>query len=218
LGRVSVKEKASSRAWSMNGSPDAGILCRMFPFTDEESPSEGAPTCGGEGVRVTPLATSAWRLGRASEFVDGVLPPVELPRFNCGGPSSASGEADVAGGRDRDADVVVESPGVICALGVPSELPVARCSFGRSGSSLLLGEVAERLLDELLVVLSGLEFACRSLGLPWSPALDEPTGELLEELLVESWAKGRDVSFIACDAATCSSSVPSLTIVIVEAW
>jgi len=59
----------------------------------------------------------------ASEFVDGVLPPVELPRFNTGGPSSASG-VDGAGGRDRDADVMAESPGVICARGVLSELPV----------------------------------------------------------------------------------------------
>ena len=47
-------------------------------------------------------------------------------------------------------------------------------------------------------------------GLPWSLPLDEATGELLD--------KGRDVSFTACDAAACSSIVPSLTIVIVEAW
>ena len=179
----------------MTGSPDGGMLSRTFPFADGY-PSEGAPTCGEEGVRVTPSATSAGRLGRASatvasEFVDGVLPPVELPRFNCGGPSSASGVADGAGGRDRDAADMAESPGLICARGVPSELPVPRCSLGRSGSSLLIWEPVEG-------------------GLPSSLPLDEPTGELL--------AKGRDVSFIACDAATCSSSVPSLTIVIVEAW
>ena len=137
-----------------------------------------------------------------------MLPPVELPRFNCGGPSSsASRGADGADGRDTDPDVGAESPGVICALGGPSELPVARCSLGRSGSSLLFGELAEGLLDELPVLLSGLE-------LP----LDEPPGLLPDELLIELLDKGRDVSFTACDAAACSSIVPSLTIVIVEAW
>jgi hypothetical protein len=125
------------------------------------------------------------------EFVGGVLPPVELPRFNTGGPSSASRAADGADGRDTGPDGGAESPGVICALGVPSELPVARCSLGRPGSSLLLWEPVEG-------------------GLPWSLPLDEATGELLD--------KGRDVSFTACDAAACSSIVPSLTIVIVEAW
>ena len=62
---------------------------------------------------------------------------------------------------------------MICPLGVPSELPVARCSLGRSGSSLLFGELAEGLLDELPLVLSGLE-------LP----LDEPPGLLPDELLI----------------------------------
>ena len=105
---------------------------------------------------------------------------------------------------------------MICPLGVPSELPVARCSLGRSGSSLLLGELAEGLLDELPLVLSGLEAAWRNLGVSWSPPLDEPPG-LPDELLIELLDKGRDVSFTACDAAACSSIVPSRTIVIVEA-
>ena len=159
----------------------------------------------------------------ASEFVDGVPPPVELPRFNCGGPSSsASRGADGADGRDTDPDVGAESPGVICALGVPSELPVARCSLGRSGSSSLIDEPIEEpleaLLDEFPVGLSGLDAARRSAGLPLSLPLGEPDGDLLEELPVESLDKGCDVSFTACDAAACSSIVPSLTIVIVEAW
>ena len=83
---------------------------------------------------------------------------------------------------------------------------------------MLFGELAEGLLDELPVVLSGLEAARRSAGLPLSLPLGEPDADLLEELPVESLDKGRDVSFIACDAAACSSVVPSLTIVIVEAW
>ena len=151
--------------------------------------------------------------------MDGVLPPVELPRFNRGGPSSsASRGADGADGRDTDPDVGAESPGVIGALGVPSELPVARCSLGRSGSSLLFGELAEGLLDELPVVLSELEAVWRDRGVSWSLPLDEPPGLLADELPMELLDKGRDVSFTACDAAACSSIVPSLTIFIVEAW
>lgn len=155
----------------------------------------------------------------ASEFVEGVLRSVETPRFNCGGPeSSASPGAAGAGGRDTEAGVVEEPPGVTCALGVPSELPADRCSLGRSGSSLLIGAPIGALLDELPVALSGLEVARRNVGLASSLPLDEPAGELLEELLVEPVDKGRDGSFIACEAAACSSVVPSLTIVIVEAW
>jgi hypothetical protein len=154
----------------------------------------------------------------ASEFVDGVLPPLELPRFNCGGPSSsASRGSDGADGRDTGPDVAAESPGVICALGVPSELPVARCSLGRSGSSLLFAELAG-LLDELPVALSGLEVAWRDLGVSWSLPLDEPLELLADELPMELLDKGCEVSFTACDAAACSSIVPSLTIAIVEAW
>jgi hypothetical protein len=136
----------------------------------------------------------------ASEFVDGVLPPVEFPRFNCGGPSSsASRGVDAADGRDTGLDVAAESPGVVCALGVPSELPVARCSLGRSGSSSLMEEPLEGLLDEFPVVLSGLEAARRSAGLPLSLPLGEPDADLLEELPVESLDNGRDVSFTACE-------------------
>jgi hypothetical protein len=195
----------------MTGSPDAGILCRMFPFGDE-SPSAPAPTRGGGA-----LATLA------SEFVDGMLPPVEFPRFNCGGPSSsASRGADGADGRDTGLDVAAESPEVVCALGEPPELPVARCSLGRSGSSSLIEEPIEEpleaLLDEFPVGLSGLAAARRNAELLLSLPLGEPDADLLEELPVESLDKGRDVSFIACEAAACSSVVPSLTIVIVEAW
>ena len=116
------------------------------------------------------------------------------------------------GGRDTVADVVAESPGLFCVLGVPAELPVVRCSLGRSGSSLLLEEPLEELLDELPMALSGFEAALRSAG-PFSLPLDEPAADL-----VESLDKGRDVSFIACEAAACSSVVPSLTNVIIEAW
>jgi hypothetical protein len=83
---------------------------------------------------------------------------------------------------------------------------------------LLFEELAEGLLDELPVVLSGLEAACLNLGVSWSLPLDEPSGWLADELPMELLDKGRDVSFTACDAAACSSIVPSLTIVIVEAW
>ena len=83
---------------------------------------------------------------------------------------------------------------------------------------MLIEELFEGLLDELPVALSGLEDARRSVGLPSSPPLDEPDADLLEELPLESLDKGRDVSFIACEAAACSSVVPSRTIVIVDAW
>jgi len=83
---------------------------------------------------------------------------------------------------------------------------------------LLIEEPLEGLLDELPAALSGLEAARRSVGLPLSLPLDEPDADLLEELPVESLDKGRDVSFIAWEAAACSSVVPSVTIVIVEAW
>jgi hypothetical protein len=143
----------------------------------------------------------------------------EPPRLNCGGPeSSASCGAVGAGGRDTVADVVAESPGLICVLSVLSELPVVRCSLGRSGSSLLIEEPLEELLDELPLPLSGFEAARRSAGPPLSLPLAEPAADLLEEPPVESLDKGRDVSFVACEAAACSSVVPSLIIVIVEAW
>ena len=178
----------------MNGSSDPGKLSRLFPLADERS-SSGALTTGGAGVRVTPLETSACRLGRASadvasEFVDGVL----------------------------------------------FELPLVRLSLGRSGSSLnggllgggLLGVVLAELFDGLLeavpAVLAPLEAGLRNLGLSGGLSgalpLDEALGLLLAELLVEllDKAKGCDVSFMACDAAARSSMVPSLTMVIVEAW
>ena len=83
---------------------------------------------------------------------------------------------------------------------------------------MLIEEPLEGLLDELPVALSGLEAAWRGVGLPLSLPPDEPDADLLEELPVESLDKGRDVSFLASEAAACSSIVPSLTIVIVEAW
>jgi len=87
----------------------------------------------------------------------------------------------------------------------------------------LFGELAEGLLDELPVVLSGLEAVWCDLGVSWLGVswllpLDEPPGLLADELAMELLDKGRDVSFTACDAAACSSMVPSRTIVMVEAW
>jgi hypothetical protein len=69
---------------------------------------------------------------------------------------------------------------------------------------LLFGELAEGLLDELPVVLSGLEADWRNLGVSWSLPLVEPPGLLADELPMELLDKGRDVSFTACDAAACS--------------
>lgn len=83
---------------------------------------------------------------------------------------------------------------------------------------MLFGELAEGLLGELPVVLSGLEADWRNLGVLWSLPLDGPPGLLADELPMELLDKGRDVSFTACEAAACSAIVPSLTIVIVEAW
>ena len=90
--------------------------------------------------------------------------------------------------------------------------------------ALALAELFDGLLGELLAVLFPLEAALCNLGLSGglSGALlldDAPgllPGELLAELLDKT--KGCDVSFMACDAAARSSMVPSLTMVIVEAW
>ena len=82
---------------------------------------------------------------------------------------------------------------------------------------MLFAELAG-LLDELPVALSGLEVAWRDLGVSWSLPLDEPLELLADELPMELLDKGCEVSFTACDAAACSSIVPSLTIAIVEAW
>ena len=155
----------------------------------------------------------------ASEFVDGVLPFAELPRFNCGVLSSSESRvAEGAGGRDADADVAAGVPGAICGLGAVSEFPLPRFSLGRSGSSSLGEEPRGGLLDELVAVLSWLGVAWRELGVARSLPLGASAVELTEEPLEEPVDKGCDVSFIACEAATCSSSVPSRTIVSVEAW
>jgi hypothetical protein len=128
--------------------------------------------------------------------------------------------------------------------GVLFELPLVRLSLGRSGSSLkggllgrsllegplgvllalVLAEMFDGLVGGLLAVLFPLEAGLRNLGLSGGLSgalpLDEALGLLLAELLVEllDKAKGCDVSFMACDAAARSSMVPSLTMVIVEAW
>jgi hypothetical protein len=196
-----VKEKAASRVSSMNGSPDPGKLSRMFPLGDERS-SSGASTRGGEGARVTPLETSACRLGRASaaaasEFVEGVAFELPVVRFSLG----RSGSSLKGGLLGRS--LLEELLGVLLALA--------------------LAELFYGLLGELLAVLFPLEAALCNLGLSGglSGALlldDAPgllPGELLAELLDKT--KGCDVSFMACDAAARSSMVPSLTIVIVKA-
>lgn len=103
-----------------------------------------------------------------------------------------------------------------------SELDVALRNFGRSGSLLLdalldapLEELFEELLagllDEVLVSSPELESARRNWGR--SPEPDELLAELVDEGLVI----GRVGSSVACDAAACSSSVPSFTIAMVWA-
>jgi hypothetical protein len=174
-----VKENAASRALSMKSSPLEGILCIRGP--PGEVPSDNVPACGGEGIRVTPLMSSACRLGRESatttplsvggalRLIDGVLELLEG-----------------AGG---------ESPGAISAFGpLPSELETARRILG-GPPSLLLDELLEELelfelldedvLDELLVVLSELDAARRSRGRSGSSSFDE-LDELLDELLILS--------------------------------
>jgi hypothetical protein len=90
--------------------------------------------------------------------------------------------------------------------------------------ALVLAELFEGLFEEPPAVLAPLEAALCSLGrsggLSGALPLDETPGLLLAELLVAllDKAKGCDVSFMACDAAARSSIVPSLTMVIVEAW
>ena len=88
---------------------------------------------------------------------------------------------------------MAESAGVLCPLGVPLELPLARCSLGRSGSSVLLAELLEGLVDEPLLAVSAVEVGGRDLGLLLSLPLDVPAGTLAE-LPAESIVKGCDVS------------------------
>src|SRR5580698_5912218 len=124
----------------MNGSPDPGKLSRMFPVADERS-SSGAPASGGGGVRVTPLETSACRLGRASVAVEselvegGVLFELPVVRFSLG----RSGSSSLNGG----------------------------LTVGLTGALLgaALAELFKGLLGELLAVLFALEAAWCNLGL-----------------------------------------------------
>ncbi len=103
-----------------------------------------------------------------------------------------------------------------------SELDVALRNFGRSGSLLfdalleelfeglaLLEELLAGLLDEVPVSSPALEPALRN----WGRSPDELLAELVDEGLV----MGRVGSSVACDAAACSSSVPSFTIAMVWA-
>src|SRR5579863_5033574 len=151
----------------MNGSPLSGILCDVRGL-DDEVPS-GAPTRGGEGIRVTPLTSSACRLGRASATTGSEESAGGRPRRNTG----RSGSPESRGAAE-DEDVVAESPGAISALGVPSAFETARRIRGRSLSSLLLEELLDGLLlDALLVAVSELELARRSLGRSGSLSPDE---------------------------------------------
>jgi hypothetical protein len=93
-----------------------------------------------------------------------------------------------------------------------SELDVALRIFGRSESSFgtLLGEVP--------VSSPELELARRNCGRsPDMGVPEELPDELLAELLDAGLVMGRVGSSVACDAAACSSSVPSLTIAMVWA-
>ena len=113
-----------------------------------------------------------------------------------------------------------------------SEPEDALRSFGRSLSSVLLDE----LLDELAALSSELDVALRNFGRSVSLLLEEESSEL--ELARRSWGRSPEVgvpdellaelvdvglvmgfvgSSVACDAAACSSSVPSLTIAMVWA-
>ena len=92
-----------------------------------------------------------------------------------------------------------------------SEPESARRKTGRSS-------LREELLAEVAVLSSELEAARRSLGRSPGLSFDERFGESLAEWSVEPLVMGREVSSIACDAAACSSMVPSLTIVTLVAW
>lgn len=136
----------------------------------------------------------------------GVVSAPETARRNRGGELSSlleEGEFD---------ELLEELPDELPdeLLVVLSELDGARRSFGRSGSSSMLEELLEELLDELLAVSSELEDARRSLGRLGS-LLDEAFEEPLEELPGEPCVMGCDVSSVACEAAECSSIVPSFT-------
>jgi hypothetical protein len=87
-----------------------------------------------------------------------------------------------------------------------SELDVALRNFGRSGS------LFEDLLDD--VPLSSLELEPDRRNWGRSPDVGVPD-ELLAELVDEGLVMGCVGSSVACDAAACSSSVPSFTIAIV---
>ena len=102
---------------------------------------------------------------------------------------------------------------------LPPVLPEPELGRRRTGRSLSLSsreELAE-LSEELFDILSEFEFFRRSTG--WSPPPSDDRFEALVEDPEDPLpCNGRDVSSIACDAAACSSRVPSLTIVTFCAW
>lgn len=111
-------------------------------------------------------------------------------------------------------------------LATSPELEGARRSLGRSGSSSRLDELLEELLDELPVELltlsSELPDARRNLGrfglLSFEESDEfEAVAVLADEPLPEPFVIGRDVSSTACEAAACSSIVPSRNNSIFEA-
>jgi hypothetical protein len=95
---------------------------------------------------------------------------------------------------------------------VSPELDAALCNRGRSGSSSLVELLAEVLASSL-----ELELARRSLGRSLDVGVpDELLAELVEAKLgEEGFVIGWIGSSVACDAAACSSIVPSFTIAIV---
>ncbi len=174
----------------------------------------GAPeaflsTVGGAGRWVTPLASSACRLGRASattasESAAGAL------RLNRGAPESELPllllPLLLLPLDGRGAAMVAESPGLISAFGLPSsELETARRILG--GPSVLPDELLDELFDELLeelleelsVLLPELDDGRRSLGRSGSlsPSLDERLDDAdeLVELSSELDAARRSVGW-----------------------
>ena len=186
---------------------------RMLAFEVREI-SPGAAITGADGPRVTPLTSSACKLGRASattgalEFEEDEELLSELagrPRRKAGGPGSSESRGD----------------GVICALVLPlellSEFDAARRKLG---APLLFDEVLfdEVLFEEDELLSSELELdpARRSRGRSGSSSIElllDEFEELLAELLDE---EGCDLS-MGSDALACSSGVPSRIIEIVLA-
>jgi len=196
------------RASAITGAESSGAGVRLSFGGPESSESRDVAAGWGAGAGVADEAErrrtivaelfgSAGATSLADEDALELL-EVELPEVELLEALSEPDDALRSFGRSLSSPLFEEVLDELAVLS--SELDEARCSFGRSESLLVFEESSE------------LELARRNWGR--SPDVEVP---LLAELVDVGLVMGRVGSSVACDAAACSSSVPSLTIAMVWA-